>query len=95
VVVKVDVFGAPESVATHVAGSYSDDPFAALQPKIHNDLREQHSEWVDSNGDCPMCDLYEARLGQLLEVYAQTGSDESAAAVHRALQEAATRYPVR
>jgi len=95
VVVKVGVFGAPESVATHVAGSYSDDTFAALQPKIHNDLREQHSEWVESNGDCPMCDSYEARLAQLLEVYAQTGSDESAAAVHRAIQEAATLYPVR
>ena len=89
-VVKVGVFGAPESVATHVAGPCSDDTLTALQPKIHNDLREQHSEWVESNGDCPTCDFYEARLAQLLEVYAQTGSDESAAAVHRALQEAAT-----
>ena len=94
-VVKVGVFGTPESVVPQVAGSYSDDTLAALQPKIHNDLRGQHSEWVESNGDCPMCDLYEARLVQLLEVYAQTGSDESAAAVHRALQEAATLYPLR
>ena len=94
-VVKVGVLGAPESVATHVAGSYSDDTLAAPQPKIHYDLREQHSEWVESNGDCPMCDSYEARLAQLLEVYAQTGSDESAAAIHRVIQEAASRYPVR
>ena len=89
-VVKVGVFGTPESVATQVAGSHSHDTLAALQLKIHDDLREQHSEWVESNGDCPMCDLGEARLVQLLEVYARTGSDESAAAVHRALQVAAT-----
>lgn len=66
------------------------DTFAALQLQIHNDLRTQHPEWIEANGESPLCDFYEARLAQLLEAYAQTGSDESAAAVHRALEERAT-----
>ncbi len=80
---------APESVDTHVAGSHPVDNFAALQQQIHDDLRSQHPEWVQADGDCPKCDLYEARLAKLLEGYALNGSDESAAAVHLALQEAA------
>ena len=38
-----------------------------LQQQIHNDLRMQHPEWIGPNGESPMCDLYEARLRQLLE----------------------------
>jgi hypothetical protein len=75
-------------VAAQVAGSRPDDSFATLQIQIHNDLRVQHPEWIQPNGECPTCDFYEARLAQLLEGYARTGSDESVAAVHRALQEA-------
>jgi len=84
------VFGALGSVATQVTGARPDDSFATLQIQIHNDLRVQHPEWIQPNGECPTCDFYEARLAQLLEGYARTGSDESAVAVHRALQEAAT-----
>jgi hypothetical protein len=81
---------APEFVATKVVGSRRYETFAALQIQIHSDLRAQHPEWIESNGECPICDFYETRLAQLLEGYALTGSDESAAAVHRALQEAAS-----
>jgi hypothetical protein len=77
-------------VATQVAGPDPVDNFAALQLQIHNDLRIQHPEWVDPSGDCPMCDFYEARLAELLEKYAGNGSDESVAAIHRAMQDAAT-----
>ena len=83
------VFVASESVAAEVAGSHPADDLTALQVRIHRDLRSQHPEWVESNGDCPMCDFYEARLAGLLEGYAQNGSDESVAAIHRAIQEAA------
>jgi hypothetical protein len=76
-------------VASQVAGSRPVDKLSALQFQIHNDLRVQHPDWVESNGDCPECDFYEARLAELLEGYAVNGSDESAAAVHRTLQEAA------
>ena len=88
-VVQPNVLVAPESVATEVAGAHPVDDFAALQLQIHDDLRLQHPEWVQADGDCPMCDFYEARLAELLEGYALNGSDEFAAAVHRALQQAA------
>jgi hypothetical protein len=89
------VLVAPESVATEVGGSRPVDNFTALQQQIHSDLRAQHPEWVRADGECPNCDFYEARLAQLLEGYVLTGSDESATAIHRALQEAvaANRLP--
>jgi hypothetical protein len=37
-----------------------------LQQQIHNDLRRQHPDWVEPNGDCPTCDSYESRLAGLL-----------------------------
>jgi hypothetical protein len=82
------VFVAPESLDAQAVGSRPADSFTMLQIQIHNDIRAQHPEWIEPNGECPTCDFYEARLAQLLEGYARTGSDESVAAVHRALQEA-------
>jgi hypothetical protein len=37
-----------------------------LRQQIHDDLRKQHPEWVLPNGLSPMCDVYEARLMDLL-----------------------------
>jgi hypothetical protein len=37
-----------------------------LQQQIHDDLRIQHPEWVEPNGNCPTCDSYELRLAELL-----------------------------
>ena len=37
-----------------------------LQQQIHDDLRIQHPEWVEPNGNCPTCDSYELRLTELL-----------------------------
>ena len=79
----------PEPVAAHADGSRPDGALSALQFQIHNDLRVQHPEWLEPNGDCPICDFYEARLAELLAGYALSGSDESVAAVHRTLEEAA------
>ena len=39
---------------------------ANLRQQIHDDLRRQHPEWVLPNGESPMCDVYEARLMDLL-----------------------------
>ncbi len=36
--------------------------------RIHEDLRIQHPEWVEPNGDCPTCDSYELRLAELLGI---------------------------
>jgi hypothetical protein len=48
---------------------------AELQQQIHDDLRIQHPEWVEPNGESPTCDSYESRLMELLDSVTQTGSD--------------------
>jgi hypothetical protein len=40
--------------------------YTELRQQIHDDLRIQHPEWVEPNGQSPMCDFYEARLMELL-----------------------------
>ena len=62
--------------------------YTELRQQIHDDLRVQHPEWVQPNGECPMCDSYESRLTELLDSSRRTGSNESIAAVHRALEQA-------
>jgi hypothetical protein len=37
-----------------------------LQQQIHEELRIQHPDWIEPNGDCPTCDSYESRLAELL-----------------------------
>ena len=44
------------------------DSYTGLLRQIRNDLRLQHPEWVQPNGQCPMCDSYEARLTELLSI---------------------------
>jgi len=62
--------------------------YTELQQQIHDDLRIQHPEWVESNGESPMCDSYEARLTELLDT--STRSNGSIAATHCALEQAVT-----
>lgn len=40
--------------------------YSELQQQIHDDLRIQHPEWVQPNGNCPTCDSYELRLAELI-----------------------------
>jgi hypothetical protein len=42
--------------------------YADLRKQIHDDLRIQHPEWIQPNGESPICDSYEARLMQTLDV---------------------------
>jgi hypothetical protein len=42
--------------------------FADLQKEVHDALRAQNPEWVQSNGESPLCDSYEARLAELLRL---------------------------
>jgi hypothetical protein len=60
--------------------------YAELRQQIHNDLRVQHPEWVLPNGDCPVCDAYEARLMELLETSKRREPNEWVVALHRALE---------
>jgi hypothetical protein len=50
--------------------------YSALLRQIHNDLRVQHPEWIQSNGESPLCDSYEARLMKLLDASRPVESNE-------------------
>jgi hypothetical protein len=41
-------------------------PYVQLQQQIHEALRKEHPEWIESNGECPTCEAYESRLAELL-----------------------------
>jgi len=40
--------------------------YAELRELIRVSLRAQHPEWIEPNGDSPICDSYEARFAELL-----------------------------
>jgi len=54
--------------------------YTELRRQIHDDLRIQHPEWVQPNGESPMCDFYEARLMDLLNTLTRNGPNRSVAA---------------
>ena len=55
----------------HQAHTYTD-----LRKQIHDDLRIQHPEWVQPNGESPMCDSYEARLMEQLDTFTRREFNE-------------------
>ena len=52
--------------------------YVQLQHQIHDALREQHPEWIEQNGDSPICESYESRFAELLELF-QLNERQSAA----------------
>ena len=58
--------GTGESFTKLMALPHQIHTYTELQQQIHEDLRIQHPEWVESNGESPMCDAYEVRLTELL-----------------------------
>jgi hypothetical protein len=57
------------------------DSYGSLLRQIRNDLRLQHPDWIQPNGQCPMCDSYEARLIKLLDASLPGESNENSLAV--------------
>jgi hypothetical protein len=53
--------------------------YANLLQQIRNDLRIQHPEWIQQDGESPMCDSYEARLLELLDASRPIEANENAA----------------
>jgi len=53
-----------------------------LRQQVHTDLRIQHPEWIEPNGESTMCDSYDARLMEQLDTLTRRGSNESIAAPH-------------
>ena len=64
--------------------------YTELQQQIHDDLRIQHPDWVQSNGKSPMCDSYDACLTEMLGTLTLRGSNGSIVPTHRALEPAVT-----
>ena len=80
-----------ESFTKPMAAPHQIHTYTELRQQIHDDLRIQHPEWVQPNGECPLCDSYEARLMELLDPLTRRGSNESIAAPHRALEQGLNR----
>ena len=48
--------------------------YAELQQHMRDALREQHPEWVEPDGDSPVCQSYERRFAELLALFAKSGT---------------------
>ena len=40
--------------------------YVQLQRQIHEALLKEHPEWIEPNGECPMCEIYESRFAEPL-----------------------------
>ena len=57
---------------THSSTPAAEVPgYAEVQREMHDALRAQHPEWVQPNGDSPICDAYESRFEDLLSLSLQ------------------------
>jgi hypothetical protein len=74
--------GTLESFTKSIAMSHQILTYTELRQQIHGDLRIQHPEWIEPDGESPMCDSYEARLMELIDAFTRRGSNSSVAAIH-------------
>src|SRR6266478_2584110 len=80
----------PNLLPRPIAMSHPIHTYTELQRQIHDDLRIQHPDWVQSNGKSPMCDSYDACLTEMLGTLTLRGSNGSIVRPHRALEPAVT-----
>ena len=73
-----------------IAMSHPIHTYTELQQQIHDDLRIQHPEWIESNGESPLCDSYETCLTKMLDTLTRRGSNESIVPPDGALEPAVT-----
>ena len=66
-----------ESFAAANSMSHQIHTYTELRKQIHNDLRIQHPEWIEPNGESSM------RLMELLDVLTRKATNQSIAVVHR------------
>jgi len=74
--------GTLESSTESIAMAQKIHTYTDLLQKIHDDLRIQHPEWIQRNGESPLCDSYEARLMELLDASRPMDSNETTAVSH-------------
>jgi hypothetical protein len=63
-----------------IAMSHQIHSYTELRKQIHSELRIQHPEWIEPNGESSM------RLMELLDALTRRASNESIAGVHRVLE---------
>jgi hypothetical protein len=49
--------------------------YAELRELIRVSLRKRNPEWIEPNGDSPLCDSYEARFAELLGLKSGESAD--------------------
>ena len=76
-------------LARPIAMAHQIHTYTELQQRIHDDLRIQHPEWVQPNGESAACDSYEARLTEMLDTLMARRPNEPIVP-HRALEQAVT-----
>jgi hypothetical protein len=55
-----------DSISRHASVAKGIAAYAELQKQLHHDLRAQKPDWVDAEGNSPMCDWYDRRLAKLI-----------------------------
>jgi len=62
------------AMKTNASQTVPDDvqAYVQLQKQMHEALLREHPEWVEPNGDCPMCEAYDSRLAELLGLSSHT-----------------------
>ena len=76
-----------ESFTESMTMSHKVHTYADLLQQIRNDLRIQHPEWIQQNGESPVCDSYEVRLMELLFASMPVESNENIALPGRELSQ--------
>jgi len=71
-----------ESFATANSMFHQIHTYTELRKQIHDDLRIQHPEWIEPNGESSM------RLMELLEALTRRATNKSIAVVHRVREQA-------
>jgi hypothetical protein len=51
--------------------------YTELRALVRASLRSQHPEWIEPNGNSPICDEYDARLVYLLGLF-KVGEEKAA-----------------
>jgi hypothetical protein len=51
--------------------------YVELQKYVQAALREQHPEWIETNGDCSAYTIYEKRFAELLALFDEKKADYS------------------
>jgi hypothetical protein len=52
----------------NVVQTTTPETYTELLRQMHEALRAQNPQWVEPDGDSPICDDYERRLAEMLEL---------------------------